>query len=341
MLEEVCEAQARGFRDRLPGYHYRFTVMRRRDTRCRNHGPDFGDVVASRWPLSRVTRTNLRGDGHRQPGEAKRSFRLTCVQIAASHVPAGRLRACVTHLRAGHQSDRPWLDAARTLQVHRIHKALHNNVVHRHVRVVVAGDFNARPQNRALDGMYRLKRGGGLDGAGDFFEGDQTDHRYFAPSGCGLHACRSGEFTCCGAGEPLDRKYDYAFFSAPGVSRLSGRPFELDGSDHALYRGSARFVSERASGPPRARCRTSPAAAPTTPGTLCSTDSISEHLGEPLVSSGSRHSESGRVVPPGERGSETPVLLGIHRLPELNAVALGVANFREAAIRVAHRIDVD
>ena len=227
MLEEVCEAQARGFRDRLPGYHYRFTVMRHRDTRCRNHGPDFGDVVASRWPLSRVTRTNLRGDGHRQPGEAKRSFRLTCVQIAASHVPAGRLRACVTHLRAGHQSDRPWLDAARTLQVHRIHKALHNNVVHRHVRVVVAGDFNARPQNRALDEMYRLKRGGGLDGAGDFFEGDQTDHRYFAPSGCGLHACRSGEFTCCGAGEPLDRKYDYAFFSAPGVSRLSGRPFEL------------------------------------------------------------------------------------------------------------------
>ena len=79
-----------------------------------------------------------------------------------------------------------------------------------------------------------------LGGAGDFFEGDQTDHR-FPGSRCGLPACRSGQFTCCGAGAPLDRKYDYAFFSALGVSQLSGRAFGLDGSDHALYRASARF----------------------------------------------------------------------------------------------------
>ena len=162
MLEEVCEAQARAFRDRLPGYHYRFTVMRRRDTRCRHHGPDFGDVVASRWPLSRVTRTNLRGDNDRLPDEPVRSFRLTCALVAVPAVPAGKLRACVTHLRAGHGAKRrPLLDAARALQVRRIHKVLHNDVAHRRVRVVVAGDFNARPRNGALDEMYMLKRGGG------------------------------------------------------------------------------------------------------------------------------------------------------------------------------------
>jgi hypothetical protein len=47
-------------------------------------------------------------------------------------------------------------------------------------------------------------------------------------------ACRSGEPT---AGTALDRKYDYAFFSPLGVSRLSGRALELGGSDHKLYRG--------------------------------------------------------------------------------------------------------
>ena len=35
------------------------------------------------------------------------------------------------------------------------------------------------------------------------------------------------------------------------------------------------------------------------------------------------------------------MLFGTHRLPELYAVALGVTNLSEAAIRVAHRIDVD
>jgi hypothetical protein len=86
--------------------------------------------------------------------------------------------------------------------------------------------------------MYRLKRGGGFFGAGDFFEADQTDDRYFPASGCVPPACRSGEPT---VGTALDRKYDYAFFSALGVSRLSGRALALGGSDHKLYRGSARF----------------------------------------------------------------------------------------------------
>jgi len=244
MLEEVCEAQARAFRDRLPGYHYVFTVMLPQDSRCPRHGSDFGHMVASKWPLSGVTRTNLRGDDD-QPGEVVRSFWLTCALVAAPGVPAGRLRACVTHLRAGNGAMQPSLNAARTAQVHRIHRALHDDIVQRRVRVVVAGDFNTRPHRPVLDEMYRLRRGGGLGGAGDFFEGDQTDHRYFAPSGCGPRACRSGQPTCCaGLDEDppvLDRKYDYVFFSAQGVSRLSGLPLGLGGSDHALYRARARF----------------------------------------------------------------------------------------------------
>ena len=243
MLQEVCEAQARAFGTRLPGYQYVFTVMRRKNPDCGDHGPHFGTVLASKWPLSGVTRTNLRGDDHRQPREDVRFFKLTCALIGASDVPVGRLRACVTHLRAGHDADQPWLDAARTRQVRRIHTTLHRDIAGRHVRVVVAGDFNARPKDPALDEMYWLKRGGGPDGAGDFYEGDQTDQRHFDPSGCGPLACRSGQPTCCDDPQDpaLDRKYDDVFFSRLGVDQLSGLPLGLGGSDHALYRGSARF----------------------------------------------------------------------------------------------------
>jgi endonuclease/exonuclease/phosphatase family metal-dependent hydrolase len=242
MLEEVCEAQARAFGDRLPGYDYVFTIKRRHNKACRDHGPHFGEVLASRWPLSGVTRTNLRGAGLREEEDPVRYFRLTCALVAASDVPTGRLRACVAHLRA-HRG--PELDQARTVQVRRIHKTLHDDIAHRHVRVVVAGDFNARPQDPALDEMYSLKRGGGLGGAGDFFEGDQTDHRHFAPNGCGPRACRSGQFTCCGAADSLHRKYDYAFFSALGVSQLSGRALGLGGvRPRALPRvGAFRVLS--------------------------------------------------------------------------------------------------
>jgi endonuclease/exonuclease/phosphatase family metal-dependent hydrolase len=238
MLEEVCEAQARAFRDRVPGYHYVFTTMRPHNKDCGTSGPHFGHVLASRWSLSGVTRTNLHGDQHRRPKEAIRYFRLTCALVAAPGVPAGKLRACVTHLRARHRPAEPWLDDARAEQVHRIRRALHDDIVRRHVRVVVAGDFNARPQNRALDEIYRLQRGGGFFGAGDFFEADQTDPRYFPASGCVPPSCRGGEHT---AGTTLDRKYDYVFFSALGVSGLSGRALELGGSDHKLFRGKARF----------------------------------------------------------------------------------------------------
>jgi hypothetical protein len=148
-------------------------------------------------------------------------------------------------LRGPPKPARPELDEARTEQVRRIRKSLHHDIVGRHVRVVVAGDFNTRPHRRVLDGMYRLERGAGRGGPGDFFEGDQTDHRHFAPSGCGPLACRSGQPTCCAnAGEDeshLDRKYDYVFFAAPGVSQLSGRALDVGGSDHALYRARARF----------------------------------------------------------------------------------------------------
>lgn len=254
MLQEVCEAQARVLRHRLPGYHYVFTVMRRNNPDCGDHGPHFGNVLASKWPLSGVRRINLRGDGHRKETEDVRYFKLTCASVAVSDTPAERLRACVTQLRAGHGKGKPWLDSARTQQVRRIHKALHDDITYRHVRVVVAGDFNARPQDPALDEMYKLQTGGGPGGPGDFHEADQTDHRYFFPANrCGPLACRSGELTCCDElprdlndpDPPLDRKYDYVFFSAPEVSQLSGRALALEpgrgGSDHVLYRATALF----------------------------------------------------------------------------------------------------
>jgi endonuclease/exonuclease/phosphatase family metal-dependent hydrolase len=233
MLQEVCEAQVRAFANRLPGYDYRFTVMRTDNGDCRGSGPRFGHLLASRWPLSDVTRTDLRGAGGRAPGDPLRYFRLTCALVAADDVPPGRLRACVTHLRAhGRAEDKQ----ARREQVHRIRRTLHKRIAHGRERVVVAGDFNARPQAPVLDDMYRLKRVHGGGGAGDFVEGDQTDHRHFR-SGCGPRACRSGEVTVPGR---CMCKFDYVFFSV-GASRLSGRALDVGESDHKLYRASARF----------------------------------------------------------------------------------------------------
>lgn len=233
MLEEVCEAQARALRDKLPEYHYVFTPMLRHNADCHDHGPRFGQVLASRWPLSGVIRTNLHGSA----GTPRRHFTLTCALVAASDVPAGRLRACVTHLRA-HAS--PQDKQARSEQVHRIRRTLHKRIAHGRERVIVAGDFNARPQTPVLDEMYRLKRvvmDDGGDGIGDFVEGDQTDHRYFA-NGCGPPACRSGDITVPGK---CTCKFDYVFFSRLDVRRLSGRALDGGGSDHNLYRASARF----------------------------------------------------------------------------------------------------
>jgi endonuclease/exonuclease/phosphatase family metal-dependent hydrolase len=237
MLQEVCKAQARAFGNRLPGYHYRFTVMRRHNSDCGGSGPRFGHLLASRWPLSDVTRINLRGAGGRAPGDPVRYFWLTCALVASVDVPAGRLRACVTHLRA-HR--RPEDNQARKEQVHRIRRALHQRIVDGPERVVVAGDFNARPQAPVLDEMYELKRTDEGGGAGDFVEGDQTDRRHFPSIGCEPRACRSGEVTVPGP-KCVNCKFDYVFFSAPGVSRLSGRALDVGESDHKLYRASARL----------------------------------------------------------------------------------------------------
>ena len=178
------------------------------------------------------------------PGE-ERSFWLTCALVAAPGVPAGRLRACVTHLRAGNGADQPSLDTARTAQVHRIHRALHDDIVAAARARRCGGRFQhptaqtrtrrdvqaqARRRPRRRRGLLRGRPDGPPLLRPERLRAARMPQR---PT----HVLRRRRRGSPGPGTQVRLR---VVFRA-GVSRLSGLSLGLGGSDHALYRARARF----------------------------------------------------------------------------------------------------
>ncbi|MBW2526376.1 MAG: endonuclease/exonuclease/phosphatase family protein [Deltaproteobacteria bacterium] len=97
---------------------------------------------------------------------------------------------------------------------------------------IVGGDLNARPEDAALDSLYRL------GGTGRYLEADQEDPAWW-PASC-TGSCRSGEPTFPAANP--DRRIDYVMFSADHFGSVTGGVLPSDGSqsDHLLTRGAAR-----------------------------------------------------------------------------------------------------
>jgi len=208
-----------------------------------------GEMIASPGDLERVSRTRLTPDAK----DPLRDFHLTCADVVLAGGPAANaLRACVTHLRSGHPDRERFpeeterRDEIRRDQVVEIARVT-GPLIDYGVHVVVGGDFNAVPWDRALDHMYRLRaKSGRPNGPGDFAESDQTDGAWFnTPGGpersvfeCPVSAreCRTGEPTI---GSDTKKRYDYIFFSRARTFGLYGKAGGKGdpASDHSLVRG--------------------------------------------------------------------------------------------------------
>ncbi|MBA3410535.1 MAG: endonuclease/exonuclease/phosphatase family protein [Geodermatophilaceae bacterium] len=264
LVVEICINQVAEFRRRHPTWDTAFTVLRD-DPRTGCAGRDArgapvvlpsgdlrlrqGEMIASPGDLERVSRTRLTPDAK----DPLRDFHLTCADVVLAGGPAANaLRACVTHLRSGHPDRERFpeeterRDEIRRDQVVEIARVT-GPLIDYGVHVVVGGDFNAVPWDRALDHMYRLRaKSGRPNGPGDFAESDQTDGAWFnTPGGpersvfeCPVSAreCRTGEPTI---GSDTKKRYDYIFFSRARTFGLHGKAGGKGdpASDHSLVRG--------------------------------------------------------------------------------------------------------
>src|SRR5262249_14895545 len=105
-------------------------------------------------------------------------------------------------------------------------------------KVVVAGDFNARPRDAALDSIYALDHDGGWTGTGYYVESDQTDSTFFDCSS--TSHCRSGASTVSAASSAKpSKRYDYIFYSKGENYDLHGAARRVGGSDHYAVRSTA------------------------------------------------------------------------------------------------------
>ncbi|MFB9367951.1 endonuclease/exonuclease/phosphatase family protein [Kitasatospora albolonga] len=104
--------------------------------------------------------------------------------------------------------------------------------------VLLAGDFNATPQEPALDALYNHS-----GGSGKYQEADENDADFCAlPGG----RCRTGAPTVeplCSPKATTATKIDYLFLSARDFRNVKGdaAPCTPGMSDHHLLRGAAEF----------------------------------------------------------------------------------------------------
>ena len=219
MLQEVCMNQRDMFerKYRANNWSVHWTPMRANHPNCPEIAPGVrhaqGQLLASKHSMTEVTSTPLPGTD-----PTLRQFSLLCATVHAGLV----VRACTTHLIANGTED------VRALQTQTIAATVAPYIA-ADMPVVVGGDFNAEPDAKSMDHMYRLDTNDRFTGTGQFHEGDQTD-----PTVC-AGTCRGGEVTIG------QKKLDYVFFSENACDRtvsgyISGGVITSTVSDHDLYR---------------------------------------------------------------------------------------------------------
>lgn len=262
MLTEVCASQRDDFEEAHPDWHVYFSVMINDQPSCKDTDTDNrrqGQLLASPYPLTDVENDHL-GHPDRDDEDRVKYFKLLCADVAIPGFASDEFRACVTHLRA---FGGPIPERARAQQLLKISSITGERIWGQDQSVVVGGDMNTFPHRPSMDSMYYLDRDGDYDGAGNFYEADQSDPKNFdtRPKGvaCAPHGCRTGASTMDDSKVAGTKKYDYVFFSRNrvrnGVSALPMRfgpvgcvPEDDDDddpagrcSDHRLYRAYGDF----------------------------------------------------------------------------------------------------
>ena len=254
-LDEVCATQLHAFEAlhptwsvtwvhsiQAPDYHYCGTGD---DARS-------GQMLASPWPMSNIVVNALGPSTSRTYpwGTVQIDYRLLCADLDVPGFPAGKVHACVVHLRSGGDGE-PYKDY-RTADTSIIHDRLAPFIAAGD-EVVLGGDFNAVPSASELNSIYRLNTSNLATGPGDFWEADED----YNCSGI----CRGGEITFPPNQKlSTSTKRDYGFYSVNHVTgRLSALPYgddapahpnnlcktsqggtlSTDCSDHYLYRAYA------------------------------------------------------------------------------------------------------
>ncbi|MEU9994167.1 FG-GAP-like repeat-containing protein [Streptomyces sp. NPDC050848] len=227
MLQEMCKGQYDRLRQVLPGYAGVWTSTQTADG-CAKWGDDksFGQALLVKAPQSEVTGMSAELTPPGFSGE-KRS-----VVCAKAPVEGRAVLACGTHLRRDDatQNDTPALLA-------RIETWANG------LPVILAGDFNARPDYAHMDPVYA-----GRPGTLSFAEADGTDQQYFTA------ACRTAGATECRSGAPtlVDNetgtkyvsKFDFTFFTRQDFRDLRSETVETGFTkvkDHLLVRSAAAF----------------------------------------------------------------------------------------------------
>ncbi|MFJ7271315.1 FG-GAP-like repeat-containing protein [Streptomyces sp. NPDC099050] len=227
MLQEMCKGQYDRLRQVLPGYAGVWTGTQTADG-CANWGDDksFGQALLVKAPQSEVTgmSTELTPAGF--TGE-KRS-----VVCAKAPVEGRAVLACGTHLR---RDDTAKNDTPALLE--RIEGWANG------LPVILAGDFNARPDYPHMDPVYA-----GRPGTLSFAEADGTNQQYFTA------ACKAAAATECRTGAPtlVDNetgtkyvsKFDFSFFTRQDFRDLRSETVDTGYTkvkDHLLVRSAASF----------------------------------------------------------------------------------------------------
>jgi len=229
MLQEVCRAQYDWVVGKLTGYRLDFVPMRDSYDKC--GGQAVGQVLAVQGTVANKEVIDLGADNYDAGG---RKYLALCYDATIAGLGTNKVKTCVLHIRAFHESDKQWNFRARWAQLGTLAAEMDDDLFADDQVVILGGDFNARAHERAMDPLYQLTAANKPGTFGMFAEADQTDKTYFA-DGC-TTACRTGGNTMA------DRKYDFIFFSARHASGLSGGILDYGGSDHKLYRGLATIT---------------------------------------------------------------------------------------------------
>lgn len=235
LLQEVCDEQLDILGQRYSGNIVNYVVGRNdppppRSSCTRNGGgPESSYVIASKWPISNVTQDLLPG------AREYAQYALFCADVAKQTANGPRtFRACSTKLEASNPDNPTYSQSVRAAQAVAIERLLSPIVSQK--PVIMAGDFNAKPNASELRKIYRIGTAGNPadpnDNRGDFWEGDQNDpahfgtveepehdwdDRIFCPNSKGF--CRTGEYTHGPNPGDYRRKFDYVFFSASSFAR--------------------------------------------------------------------------------------------------------------------------
>jgi len=225
-LDEVCATQLHAFEADHPTWSVTWVHMvQSPDYHYCGTGDDAraGELLASPWPMSNIVVNALGPSSQRTYswGTVTLDYRLLCGDLDVSGLPAGKVHACVTHLRSGGDANQ----ADRTTDTSIIKSRLAPFIA-AGAEVVLGGDFNAVPSAPELNSIYRLTTSNQPTGPGQFWEADED----YNCSG----SCRGGETTFPpNTSLSTSTKRDYAFYSTNhATGTLSALPYGDDAPAH-------------------------------------------------------------------------------------------------------------